>query len=59
LFVIDDIPVEAGPGGALMGVNPYDIDTIRVLKNPADIGIYGVRGANGVILIRTKRTTRR
>ena len=59
LFVIDDVPVEPGPGGALMGVNPYDIETIRVLKNPSDTAIYGVRGANGVIVIRTKRSNRR
>ena len=55
LFVIDGTPIDAGPGGALNGVNPYDIETIRVLKDPADIGIYGVRGANGVIVITTKR----
>ena len=55
LYVIDGTPLEAGPGGALIGVNPYDIESIRVLKDPADIGIYGVRGANGVIVITTKR----
>jgi TonB-dependent SusC/RagA subfamily outer membrane receptor len=55
LFVIDGTPMEAGPGGALNGLNPYDIETIRVLKDPADIGIYGVRGSNGVIVITTKR----
>jgi TonB-dependent SusC/RagA subfamily outer membrane receptor len=58
LYVIDDAPVEAGPHGALMGLNPYDIETIKVLKNPADIAIYGLRGANGVILITTKRPSR-
>lgn len=55
LYVIDGTPMEAGPGGALNGVNPYDIDTIRVLKDPADTGIYGVRGSNGVIVVTTKR----
>ncbi len=55
LYVIDGTPLEAGPEGALTGVNPYDIESIRVLKDPADIGVYGVRGANGVILITTKR----
>jgi TonB-dependent SusC/RagA subfamily outer membrane receptor len=55
LYVLDGSPMQAGPRGALAGVNPYDIETIRVLKNPADIGIYGMRGANGVILITTKR----
>jgi TonB-dependent SusC/RagA subfamily outer membrane receptor len=55
LYVIDEVPMQAGPGGALVGVNPHDIDTIQVLKNPADTGRYGIRGANGVILITTKR----
>ena len=55
LYVIDGTPLDAGREGALTGVNPYDIESIRVLKDPADIGIYGVRGANGVIVITTKR----
>ena len=59
LYVIDDQPVQAGPGGALVGVNPHDIETIKVLKNPADTGIYGMRGANGVIVITTKKPGRR
>ena len=55
LFVIDDVPFSPGPGGALTGVNPHDIESIRVLKDPADTGVYGVRGANGVIVVTTKR----
>jgi len=55
LYVLDGTPMEPGPGGALTGVNPYDIESIRVLKDPAETGIYGVRGANGVIVITTKR----
>ena len=55
LYVIDDVPVTVGPGGALRGLNPHDIESISVLKNPADTGIYGIRGANGVIVIRTKK----
>ena len=55
LYVIDDVPMTPGPGGALTGVNPHDIESIKVLKNPEDTGIYGVRGANGVIVITTKR----
>jgi TonB-dependent SusC/RagA subfamily outer membrane receptor len=58
LFVIDGVPVRSGPGGGLSGVNPYDIESIDVLKNPEDIGIYGIRGANGVIVIKTKRPGR-
>ena len=55
LYVIDEVPIQAGPGGALVGVNPHDIESIKVLKDPADTGIYGIRGANGVILIKTKK----
>jgi TonB-dependent SusC/RagA subfamily outer membrane receptor len=55
LFVIDDVPFEAGPDGALVGINPHDIESIKVLKNPEDTGIYGSRGANGVVLIKTRR----
>jgi TonB-dependent SusC/RagA subfamily outer membrane receptor len=55
LYVIDDVPIVPGPGGALTGINPHDIESIKVLKNPADIGIYGMRGANGVIVITMKK----
>ena len=54
LYVVDGTPFTPGPGGALTGINPYDIESITVLKNPADIAIYGVRGANGVIVIKMK-----
>ena len=59
LYVIDGSPIEAGPGGALSGINPYDIESIRVLKDPAETAIYGMRGANGVILVTTKRPGKR
>ena len=55
LYVIDDVPMQAGPGGALAGINPYEIESIRVLKGPPETTLYGVRGANGVILIKTRR----
>ncbi len=54
LYVIDGLPVEPGPDGFLP-VQPYDIESIRVLKDPVDTAMYGVRGANGVIVIKTKR----
>jgi TonB-dependent SusC/RagA subfamily outer membrane receptor len=40
-------------------VAPQDIEKIEVLKNPADIAVYGMRGGNGVIKITTKRPGRR
>jgi TonB-dependent starch-binding outer membrane protein SusC len=55
LYVIDDVPFEAGPDGALVGINPHDIESIAVLKNPEDTAMYGSRGANGVVLIRTRK----
>lgn len=55
LYVLDGIPIQAGPGGSLTGINPYDIASIQVLKNPSETALYGMRGANGVIVIKTKR----
>src|SRR5712692_2829488 len=54
LYVIDGTPIEPGSGGVLRGINPWDIASIQVLKNPSDTAIYGMRGANGVIVIKTK-----
>jgi TonB-dependent SusC/RagA subfamily outer membrane receptor len=51
LFVIDDVPLQ--PTGSLP-VNPRDIEYIEILKD-ASTSLYGVRGANGVIVIATKR----
>ena len=58
LYLIDGVPVQAGPQGELSGMNPYDIESIRVLKDPADTAAYGMRGSNGVIIIKPKRTGR-
>ncbi len=54
LYVIDGVPIRPGPGGSLAGINPYDIESIEVLKDPANTLMWGVRGANGVIVITTK-----
>ncbi len=54
LYVVDGVPVEPGPKGTLSWLNPEDVASIAVLRYEADTAIYGVRGANGVILIRTK-----
>ena len=55
LFVIDGIAVPLGVGGALQGINPRDVASIRVLKNASETAMYGSRGANGVIVITTVR----
>jgi len=54
LYVVDGFPMDAGPGG-LLAINPYDIARIEILKDAGSIAEYGVRGANGVVLIKTKR----
>lgn len=59
LYVLDGIAIQPGPGGTLNGISPYDIESIEVLKDPADTALYGMRGANGVIIIKTKRALRR
>jgi TonB-dependent SusC/RagA subfamily outer membrane receptor len=59
LYVVDGVPIQPGPGGSLVGIDPYDIESIEVLKDPADTALYGMRGANGVIVIKTKRALRR
>jgi len=50
LFIIDGVP--AGPGNNL---NANDIESISVLKDASSAAIYGTRGANGVVIITTKR----
>jgi TonB-dependent SusC/RagA subfamily outer membrane receptor len=55
LYVIDGVPITPGPGGSLSGINPSDIASIEVLKDAVSTTMYGSRGANGVILIKTKK----
>jgi TonB-dependent starch-binding outer membrane protein SusC len=56
LLVIDDTPVSrGGVGSALAGLAPGDIARVDVLKDAGSTAIYGMRGANGVIIITTKR----
>ncbi len=55
LFVIDGLPLRQTADGALEGLNPADIESIRVLKNVSETAAYGSRGANGVVLITTIR----
>lgn len=67
LYVIDGVPLDntqisnpqTGSSGdrinPMSNINPDDIESIEVLKDPASCAIYGARGANGVVLISTKR----
>ena len=51
LYVIDGVPTSGG----LSKINPNDIESMSVLKDASSSAIYGVRAANGVILVTTKR----
>lgn len=51
LYVVDGIPYD----GALNSINPADIESVSVLKDASAGALYGARGANGVIMITTKR----
>lgn len=53
LYVVDDTPMTPGPGGSL-SLNAFDISSIQVLKDASETALYGMRGSNGVIVIRTK-----
>jgi TonB-dependent starch-binding outer membrane protein SusC len=55
LYVLDGTPVYVDPQRGLDWLSPHDIRSITVLKSPPETSIYGVRGANGVILISTQR----
>ncbi len=69
LFIVDGVPYESTPLNNLLsdftpisgyisplnGINPADIESISVLKDADATAIYGSRGANGVVLITTKK----
>ncbi|HEV7350325.1 TonB-dependent receptor [Telluribacter sp.] len=60
LYVVDGMPYSAGLNqnlNPLILINPNDIETITVLKDASSTAIYGSRGANGVIIITTKKGT--
>ena len=52
LFVVDGVPVGDGTGNQ---INPADVESVSVLKDASSASIYGLRAANGVVLITTKR----
>ena len=52
LYVIDGFPIEGFNNNS---INPADIESIDILKDASSTAIYGARGANGVIMITTKR----
>lgn len=60
LYVVDGMPYSAGLNqnlNPLLLINPNDIESINILKDASSTAIYGSRGANGVIIITTKKGT--
>ncbi|MBA4140278.1 MAG: TonB-dependent receptor [Segetibacter sp.] len=58
LYVVDGMPYSAGMNqnlNPLIFLNPNDIESITILKDASSTAIYGSRGANGVIMITTKK----
>ncbi len=53
LYIVDGMPYD----GTLSDINPNDVESMSVLKDAAASAIYGARGANGVVLITTKRAS--
>ena len=52
LYVVDGMIIQ---NGGIDNINPQDIESIEVLKDASATAIYGARGANGVVLVTTKR----
>ncbi|MEJ7766966.1 MAG: SusC/RagA family TonB-linked outer membrane protein, partial [Chitinophagaceae bacterium] len=60
LYVVDGMPYSAGMNqnlNPLIFINPNDIESITILKDASSTAIYGSRGANGVIIITTKKAS--
>jgi TonB-dependent SusC/RagA subfamily outer membrane receptor len=53
LFVVDGMAIDVGADG-LVDINPADVASIEVLKDPSALALWGSRAGNGVVLIRTK-----
>ena len=53
LYIVDGMPFD----GSISDINPSDVESMSVLKDAAASAIYGARGANGVVLITTKRAS--
>jgi len=58
LYVIDGVQVRAGTDGSLSWLRPEDIESIRIVKDPSELALYGSRGGTGVVIITTKGSGR-
>ena len=55
LYVVDGFPLPEGGDNQLNAISPNDIESIDILKDASATAIYGVRAANGVVIVTTKR----
>jgi TonB-dependent SusC/RagA subfamily outer membrane receptor len=55
LLVIDGLPIDGAAGSALADMDPRDVARIEVLRDGGSLAAFGSRGANGVLLITTRR----
>ena len=53
LYIVDGMPYD----GSIADINPADVESMSILKDASASAIYGARGANGVVLITTKRAS--
>ena len=51
LYVVDGVPYD----GYISAINPNDIESVSILKDASASALYGARGANGVVIVTTKR----
>ncbi len=74
LFILDGVPVDnsiqdilgnitnvnslATPSNRAVDINPDDVESVTVLKGPAAAALYGIRAANGAVILTTKRGSR-
>ena len=70
IIIVDGVPIENPPGltaigrgtdwgSAINNINADDIEEVSILKGPTASAQYGMRGANGVVLITTKKGSKR
>jgi TonB-dependent SusC/RagA subfamily outer membrane receptor len=54
LYILDGAPIPTGPEGAVPTIDTFNIESVRVLKG-SEAAVYGIDGANGVIVITTRK----
>lgn len=55
LYIIDGVEIGVNGTSPISGISPNDIESMNILKDASSLAIYGQKGANGVVIITTKR----